>query len=754
MSPMRALILALAAALALALAAPAFAYDTGPHSELTRDAMGAEGFRDDAIGVAQVNNWFVDLYENSSKLPYSGHGGFWRRLLTGAIRSEHWRDDVVAAADRTHFDSSTTYLFNTAGITHEWDRLRRATWTIAREAAAQNDPAKLLTVLGVSLHQLQDFYTHTNWMEPGGILGGDGPDWAGQGFGTSPTWFDIPADKRDAVTIYTANTQGHYERQHGSWNSEKNRNLTKNMNKDWPGRPLWLESAVTAYFASRQWIEAVRSWVDNEAFWQRVQGYRAKQRDLNHDLAGSFDISRYGGHWQGQGEPLGGEHGPGGSLLDLREAIKDYFEGQFHFGTLSGRTEYRGRFERLIRRIADPMAPGVVAPVPSSQPIQRDTRIVVLRILRYRSHGLGDPGPDQADMYARVRIDGQPMASANIEGEDSFSFRPPNAPFTWIKAVPAVPNEGVPVETMDIEVKTSGSALAGTDDDVYLRVGPNLRFPLDKRLYDDFERGDRDTYSVPIDGAADRGLTVGDIRQVQIEKSKDGIGGGWKLGGVKLRVNGRVVYNNQSINRWLEDNHRTWTAPNFTRQAPRSIRIPVRIRLGEDDALYGFDDDGDINPFDHRRIVLVGYPVAPGSVIQRPTRGGARFGGRLGDGDEAEIVYKLETITPELIKAVEPAPPPPPGPKPDLIIAEFQLDHVTIRNQGLGTAGPFRVTMDDTISARHESFTGLAAGATVTRTIDPPLGCHGWTSFVDDLNQVAETDETNNTSPLNPPPIC
>jgi hypothetical protein len=87
---------------------------------------------------------------------------------------------------------------------------------------------------------------------------------------------------------------------------------------------------------------------------------------------------------------------------------------------------------------------------------------------------------------------------------------------------------------------------------------------------------------------------------------------------------------------------------------------------------------------------------------------------------------------------VEPPPPPPPGPKPDLIVTEFQLDHVTVQNQGLGAAGPFRVTMDDTISSRHESFTGLAAGATVTRTIDPPLGCHGWTSFVDDLTQVAE----------------
>ena len=350
----------------------------------------------------------------------------------------------------------------------------------------------------------------------------------------------------------------------------------------------------------------------------------------------------------------------GGSLLDLRSAIKNYFEGAFHFGTLSGRTEYRGRFEQLIRRIADPNAPGEVAPVPSSQPLQRDTRIVRLRIVKYKSHGLGDPGPDDADMYSRVRIDGQAMASSNIEGFDSFGFGNPYEPWTWIKAVPAVPNEREPVESMEVEVRTANVSSAGTDDDVYLRIGPNRRFPLDKRLYDDFERGDRDTYSVPIDDATDKGLRVGDIRQVRIEKSKDGIAGGWKLGGVRLRVNGRVVYDNQHIDRWLEDNHRTWTATNFTPRDPRGSRIPVRLRLGEDDALYGGDDHGDINPFGHRRDVLVGYPLY--TVVQRrTTRGGNTYGGRLGDGDEAEITYRIDTITPELIKVVQPPPPPPPG---------------------------------------------------------------------------------------------
>ncbi|HEX6652390.1 MAG TPA: hypothetical protein VF072_06585 [Thermoleophilaceae bacterium] len=41
--------------------------------------MASDGFGNDSIGVTQVNNWFVDLYEQAGKNPYTGHGGFWKR---------------------------------------------------------------------------------------------------------------------------------------------------------------------------------------------------------------------------------------------------------------------------------------------------------------------------------------------------------------------------------------------------------------------------------------------------------------------------------------------------------------------------------------------------------------------------------------------------------------------------------------------------------------------------------------------------
>jgi PLAT/LH2 domain-containing protein len=739
----------LATMASLALAAPALAFDTGPHAEITKDAMSAEGFGEDAIGVTQVNNWFCDFYEQASSNPFSGHGGFFKRLLSGAVTAEQWPDAVVDAAWRCHFDNAF-WLSNTVAISAEWDRLRRAVWALAQEARERNDPAELLAVLGISLHQLQDFYTHSNWVEarPGhGIAGSDGPGWQERGYGSYPTWFDLPANVRETSTIYADESQGH--RLHGFWNSDGNNAIDTMMNKDWSGRPYYTPAAISAYFATRQWIEAVRAWVGDNAFWRRAQRFRANQEQLDHDLSGMYNISLSAGHWQGQGEPLGGEErGPGGNLLDLRSAIKDYF--QETFDSMRGRTDYRSRFQGLVKRVEDPSPSGRLAPVPSSQRLQSSTRLVVLRILSYRGEGLGDPGPDEADVYARVGIDGQQMTSAMINGNDGFSFSRPNSPFTWFKAVPAEPNESEPVESIEVEVDTADTRWAGTDDDVFLRLGrrgqENFHFQLDKNFTNDFEQGDRDTYSVPIDGAIRDGMTVGDISRVQLEKTPDGVAGGWKLGGMTLRVNGKPFYEDQNINQWLEDGRRIWQAPDFKPRNPRGAEVPVWLNLRESDSIYGSDDEGDVNPFDNRDIVGIGYQL--GKPLQASAHGGKVLGGRQGyGGDDASLTYKLETIVPETL----PGPPEPSGnpgeraTKPDLVVSAFLLNRITIQNRGDGDAGPFRLK----VAAGAFQYPGLPAGASFTRPLS--LSCSGtFFAMVDDLEQVEETDETNNSKAIEP----
>jgi len=375
---------------------------------------------------------------------------------------------------------------------------------------------------------------------------------------------------------------------------------------------------------------------------------------------------------------------------------------------------------------------------------------------------LGDPTlADRADMFSRATIAGQHFQSGEINGRDSFGFPRPYAPFTFIKAIPAAASYAEPVTTMTAEIRTSSSLYPGTDDDVYLRISPTQRFALDKRLYNDFERGDRDTYSVPIDAAVLAGLTVGDISRVQIEKSPDGVGGGWKLRGVKLVVNGRQLYARDRIDRWLEDAKRTWRAPDFTRTAPTGAALPITLDLWDEDSfIYGANDHGDINRYDRRNRLVLAYPL--GAFVRQRATGGSFLSGRLGDGDKASLTYTIETLKPTpappppLPPIVQVAPPvvppvvqpdPPPAPKPDLVISAMGYDATlnyffTVTNQGPAAAGTFTVAVPGEGSF---PIAGLAPGASASRTFRMVCKVATQQAIADSLSQVAETDETNNT---------
>lgn len=735
-------------------------FDTGPHSDISRDALTAEGFGNTAVDVANVDNWFVDLYSNASKIPQSGHSTIGKGILGSLLGPrENWPDAVVKAATRTHFDSSRDDIANAERVQKEWERLMRNTLSLGFNARVHNKPLELLTAIGMSLHELEDFYSHSNWIEQQGFEGVDGTDWSKLTFGQTPTWFDVPAEKRAQLNVYIGETTGH-KRTHGGWNSDGNRSMKSGVNKDWPGRPGYANAYMTAYFATRQWLRALRTALADDAFWTRAQRYAGREgRSLDHDLRGALGIGMMSGHWSGEGEPCnpewsfnicGSRNGPGGDLIGLRNATRDFFEDH-------GKTLFRRTFERLIVPLgADAQPTASVLPITSSQDLQRSTRFVQLQVPRMRGIDLGDPGPDDADMFTRATIAGQSFQSGEINSHDSWSFPLPTSAFTFMKAVPASGAYRTPITSMNVEIRTSSSRFSGTDDDVHLRIGPSLRFALDKSLYDDFERGDRDTYSVPIDAAARAGLSLADLRQIQIEKSPDGVAGGWKLRGVKVIVNGRQVYARDGIETWLEDDHRTWRAPGFTPSSPATQALPVSLDLWDEDSnIYGSDDHGDINPFASRKTLTLAY--TPGTNIDTTATGGATLGGRLGDGDKATLRYRLQTLKPvaaplfvappvtQTPVVVEPPPPPPPVKKADLVISAMDFNPTdsyffTVTNQGEAAAGPFTVT----VGTGSYPITGLAAGASVTRTW---ATCTNGTfvATADALAQIDESSETNNT---------
>jgi hypothetical protein len=112
------------------------------------------------------------------------------------------------------------------------------------------------------------------------------------------------------------------------------------------------------------------------------------------------------------------------------------------------------------------------------------------------------------------------------------------------------------VNILRVEITTADVMWAGTDDDVTIYLG-GRSWNLDNVAHNDFERGHTDAFNL------DPGVSLylSGITTVHIHKSPDGAAGGWKLKGVKVTANGSVIYNNQSINKWLEDNNRDWQAP-------------------------------------------------------------------------------------------------------------------------------------------------------------------------------------------------
>ena len=616
----------------------------------------------------------------------------------------------------------------------EWERLQRGTtaslagarglWERSKSTGNTRDADDaaliVLSSIGVSLHVLQDFYAHTNWVETKAVEGGDGPDWAARGQGTTPTWFDLPKGVRDGAQIYAGRATGH--RPHGGWNTDGGLTVHGGVNKDWPGRPFFSEADQSAYFASRQWTRALRKWLNDDELWGRAQQFAQRPAELRRDLyEGAYLTSIYAGHWQGEGEPCnpkadwpapigtgrvecGERAGDGGNLIRLREVTSRYFK--------AGKTRFRIAGEHAIRTIGAPLPGGQTFPVESSRDIQQSTQVVRLQVRSYRGHGLGDPGPldGDADIYARANVAGQNFDSALVNDHDSFSFPAPYHPFTGLKPVPVGGTYGEPVETITVNVRTANDRGAGTDDDVFLRLGPNLKFQLDKRSYDDFQRDDRDTYSVPIDALTRSGFTVGDIEFVQIEKSRDGrFGGAWKLGGVDVRINGRELYKKVRIERWLEKNRRAWRADDFVPSAPTGPALPVWLDLREDDGVKG-DDQGDVNPYDARDALARSY--TPGEEVEGTSRGAEKYSGRLGkDGDDATVRYRIDTLTvkppppfpepspqpqpdpqPEPEPGEDPPPPPPPG-SPDLVITAHNINDFTVKNQGTAAAGSFMVTV-------------------------------------------------------------
>jgi hypothetical protein len=271
----------LGAVFAAVLTSPAAAFDTGPHATITEQALDLAGYSRDVADAVQVANWLTDYYTSSPTFPSAQQ----------------------CYLEKLHFDD----VFTDADVYAYWSTLLRNTLAAAVKAKADNNYVELYTVMGISLHVVQDFYTHSNWVESAGDVGSQydvttylqWSRWRRVRTGVLHTgWYP------NCLNI----AQGNHT-PHGGYSGV-------GMNHDSVVRPNYARAYVYAVAASYEWIQQIWQAVANApgdpAFANKAMRYQFSASDraaLSRDQLASLYLSEWiinpanpsslDGHWNG-----------------------------------------------------------------------------------------------------------------------------------------------------------------------------------------------------------------------------------------------------------------------------------------------------------------------------------------------------------------------------------------------------------------------------------------------------------------------
>lgn len=626
-------------------ATPTAAFDTGPHFDMTEDVLASRefAFYGKSIRTVQSANFLVDFHEfmrkdmfKSIKKEYRGIPLIDIPVLDPTCRAK--MEKILEIGDeQMHFDD----LGSTADVARRWDAMVAATEVVAKQKAKDGDILGLLTLLGMSLHNVQDFYTHSNWVEQGFDNPGIGKG-ALAAYGTHPTWLSVDRAVREKLRVYTNAPKGSPGRWHGGWDSNWKTSpppaATDSLNKDWAGRNYYPDAYLCAYFATAQWTRLFRYFLrDTPAVWWKMVTFDlGKDFDPSRDWEYARQISFYGGHWNGNGGPTGFDaltsETAATSPFKLIESVLGYMRGLCL--TSQPSDLLRKEVEHLLLTWATMPPPRDPVPLPYlPKPDSPQVTFAKLEVFRIDAIDTGDRSgasvtkyipkglalANELDWYARIRLGGQSYWSCLIDEHNDFDFKRPYAPWTMIKALPSRP-EDEELTSLCVKLRTGTGKDSGTDDAVFLWLGGKIReldIPTEKA---DLESGSEKTFCIDLVGEKVNNerlplpYYMSDIRGIRIRKSKDSDDlGQWQIGGIEVWVNGIRIYEKSDVNVYLDTTTPSWTAPNFTLPGSKtSSDVPVVLRLMElDDEPSDPDDHSDIHPSTGARDL--GFLYSPAS---------------------------------------------------------------------------------------------------------------------------------------------
>ncbi|MEO7923879.1 MAG: hypothetical protein ABIR30_09385 [Chitinophagaceae bacterium] len=221
-----------------------FAFDTWWHAECTRKAMTANGFSADARLATQVSNYLTDFLAVLN-MPNE-------ELTKVGIQAIRFRSDH--SYDFLHFDA----VFTEADIEKNWELILNNTIQALKKYSAGNltEPGFRLiifyNIIGASLHAIQDFYSHSNWVNL----------YIKQNSSPVPTWFDVAPADRQKLNLYT-----------GIYQKPFNGHVPHDqLNKDCSTREYNKEAVEAAERASIDWVKRLVDSVPSVP-WGELKAY-------------------------------------------------------------------------------------------------------------------------------------------------------------------------------------------------------------------------------------------------------------------------------------------------------------------------------------------------------------------------------------------------------------------------------------------------------------------------------------------------
>jgi hypothetical protein len=202
-------------------------------------------------------------------------------LFTGEISKTYRRKQYIVS------DISSNKSSTSKGLGHKNHYQRCSSKEINAETLFNNRKLLLLLLFGTILHTVQDFYSHSNWVE----------NWNDTGFSNNiPTWDEAKEftekGNPQAINILNNTYTHYYKIKYPSNGTLSHDELNKDSRYSSEGSKISRDGKSTLYELTEQvaqratyeWIIKFKKWVNNNTLWRKIQ----KDNDFNNMFAKEF----------------------------------------------------------------------------------------------------------------------------------------------------------------------------------------------------------------------------------------------------------------------------------------------------------------------------------------------------------------------------------------------------------------------------------------------------------------------------------